>query len=546
MRFFRGLFVLLLVASLARDAAGEVASPPTLAAAVARAWSTGDCQRVLALVEDPPAMGTPEGVHLAVARCAALGGTLDRALRATGTVPAASPLAPWARRVEAEVLLSGPLGDLGDSAHARRAEALLEGLTLGGTEVRLLRARALVAQHRGLEARDDLRALLGEGGETAAEARYWLARAAEDRGDTEAALATYRASWTREAASPWADRSADRLAALGAPVPDLASAAGRALAAERLTVLARERRAAEALDLLHRIEAAGGPGTDPASLDEPAWLGRRASVCFSGRDYPCAVEAYSRLGSPALVSDPSLLFQHALATSRTGDGAGAAALYRTLLARFPATSEADLASFKIGYLAFDGGRLEEAVDAFRTHLARYPASRYADEARWFAGWCAWRTGEVASAHTWWDRLLSSQPTSSFAPAAAYWRARTKGPDEEERLLGAVLGRYPESAAGWFAAHRLGRSFGTAAAAIPPLPPLPRAWTDAHPAWAAADLLIAAGLDDLARSAIGPGDGGAREADGASRVAIARRLVSLGRVRAARALVGCRGALSADA
>ncbi len=536
---------LVLAAGLAAGrVAAEVASPATLAAGVATAWSTGDCARVLALVGDPAAVGTPDGVHLAVARCAARSGDLDRAFGATAAVPAGSPLAPWARRVEAEVLLAGDAPDtLVDPARARRAEAALGGIPAVGPEVRLLRARALVAQGRGLEAREDLRALLRLGGETAAEARYWLARAAEDRGDAEAALTTYRASWTREGGSAWSDRSAARLAALGSPVLDLGSAAGRALAAERLTSLAEARRAGEALDLLHWIEAAGGPGADPSAQDESAWLRRRASVCFDGRDYACAVDTYARLGSPDLVADPALLFQHALATSRAGDGAGAGALYRALIARFPATSQADLASFKLGYLAFDAGRHEEAVGAFRTHLARYPASRYADEARWFAGWCAWRTGEAASAATWWERLLAAQPGSPFAPAAAYWRARVQGGAEERRLLGALLARWPESGAAWFAASRLDRPWSTTAAAVPPLPPLPRAWTEAHPAWATADMLLAAGLVDLAREALGPDEG--TGADAGSRLPLARRLVVLGLGRRARALVDCRGPLSPD-
>jgi soluble lytic murein transglycosylase-like protein/TolA-binding protein len=499
--------------------------------ALRTAARVGDCARVLSLLGDPPPADLTDAQRLLAARCAARTGADQQAEALMAAALAAPTLTRWAALMEAEVhLASADPAALPSPADAAIAERALAHLGAGGLtpeldlRARLLGDKALIAQDRGLEARDDLRALLET--ELAPEARYWLAWAAEQRGEPGPAAAAYLATWIRHAASPWSERAAQRLAALGQPVPALDSAEGRAQALDRVQVLRQARHPAEALALLRLLEAAGSP--PDARL--------RAEICFEGRDYACAVEAFAALGSPASVG-PETLFDHAVATYRAGDPEGAARLYTALYQRHPGTPQGDEASFKIGYAAVDQGQLEEAIAAFEAHLGRFPSSRHADEARWYLGWCHHKLGHPAEAVAAWERLLKAHPTSSLAVGAAYWSAVDGPPGARDAALARVAERWPESGQAWFALQRLGRLTAVPAAPIPALPPLPAAYTAANPRAADADALLAVGLDDYARADLGAVIPAAKGADRPTRLAVARRLADLGEVQRARSLAG---------
>ena len=352
-------------------------------------------------------------------------------------------------------------------AEPEEAEKLLAGLKLTGAaalEVRLVRARAQINQGRSLDARPDLRALLNTS--VSGEARYWLAYGAETRGDIEPAVTTYQAAWAR-AVSPWDERAAERLTELGRPVPDFETVEGRKLALDRAKKLVKLHRAPEAIPLYDGItEATGDTST--------AWTYEVAFALFKAKDYPRSMEWMARLEptSGKAKGGVDTLFHYALGTSRTGDYDAAAVYYARLVELYPSTKTADTASFKIGYLDYDAGNLEQAIPLFWEHLKRYPASKHKDEALWFIGWSHYRLGQYDESEKALDRLLREHGGSSLAPGALYWKARIRGQNGdttgEDEALNRLVNSYPVSGHAWYAAERLGRTFAGTEPATPAL------------------------------------------------------------------------------
>jgi TolA-binding protein len=501
------------------------------ASAIKAAAMVGDCGAVVSALEAEAPESLDAAWLLLGARCSARTGAVDAAVAYAAKAQERGGLGHYPALVQVEILMATPSpAELPEAARAERAIAAIEALgPVSGLspELRLLRDKALIAAGRGLEARDDLRALLD--GDQGPEARYWLAYAAELRGDVGPAATTYLATWIRHAASPWAERSAARMAAIGQPLPQLRDAQGRSQAMQRVQVLMDGNHAEAALKLLRAIEAAGGSPPDARVM---------AEACFDGKDYSCAVAAYQRLGSPAAVGAETL-YKHALATYRAGDYQGAVHLYTALFQRYPSHGKGDTASYKIAYSALDQGLLDLTVTELEAHLARYPSSKHADEALWFIGWCHWKQGRPIEAVEAWSELVASHPKSSLAPGAAYWKARAQGGSGETMALLGVASGWPESGRAWFALERTEQLEAVAAVAHPPLPPLDAAFLGAHPEATVADALLAVGLYDLAAEALEPVAAAAKGASSATRMAVGRRLVEVGEIRGGQALAGVR-------
>lgn len=456
--------------------------------------------------------------------------------RQEGRLGQGGPLEPYARLLLARGAID---------ADPRRAEALLSGLSLpgeAGLELRLIRARAQIAQGRGAEAREDLRGMLS--GPQAAEALYWLARAAEARGDTPAATDAYRSLWGKHVSSPRSEEAARRLGELGAPVPDTTTAAGRELALARARALVKASRPAEALPLLHAA-------LPPAGARSAAQTHELAQATFQARDYPAALALLAQLQptESGAYGGADTLFDYALCTSRAGDYATAAERYARLVALYPGSAQADTASFKIAYLRFDAGDLAAAIPLFQEHLARFPSSKHKDEALWFMGWSSYRLGDLDGADRHLARLAAEHPGSSLTPGAAYWGARILGrrgdAGGERAALERVLSRYPESGHAWFAAERLGRSFpGLGAFTVPALP---AAFLDAHPEVRSALALGAAGQWAWARELLLGVRAAAAAADRTTTLAFAHALLDAGAFQQAQALARphCGSARSGD-
>jgi len=475
--------------------------------AVRDAVATGDCATVVPLTEGLPGADA----RLVRGRCQLALGEAEAAARTLADIDE---------------------GVYGDVAALYRARALLQldqpqqsldaahGHTLPGDEglqLRLVRGRALIALGRSLDARPDLRELLDT--DVGDEARYWLAVGGEDRGDTAAAIATYRAVWFMSVRGPWSERAAERLAALDHPVPRFETAQDLALVDKRIDALAGAHRHGEALELRRRLHQVRPQG--PLTM---AW------ACFRGRDYAASVRWYRKaLGAPESASgSPSRLFHYALATSRTGDYDTAAIIYRRLIAQHPGHDRADTASYKLGYLHADRQEWAQATERFAEHVAARPTSRHLDEALWWMGWGAYVEGRDDDARAAWTRLRQARPSSSLVPATLYWTARSAGRSgnaaAERTGLERVLSAYPTSGYAWFAAERLGAVHPARPSAE--RPPWPSSLA-ARPEVQRAEALLAVGMQDLARAELRPLAARASGLDRDERLALAWALIHAG-------------------
>lgn len=443
-------------------------------AATAAPWreamATGDCRGVVVALPAPD----KDVERLAAARCLQRLGDSARAAELAAGVTG-HQLRPYANVVRAEALLA-----LDNPAGAAEA---LENCALPGSQEELLRGRALVSAGRSLDARDGLRALT-EIRSVAPEARYWLARGAEDRGERDAALDSHRAVWARSPSHPFAERAAERLAAMGAAVPDSGTPEGRALMMERARALLGEKQAGDALVLLDAVAA-----VEP--LDTEAERLFFADALFQAKAYARSRAAYDAL--PAARQRPATLFQYALTTARAGDYPAAELLYAELGRAFPESKEADEAAWKPGYMKHDAGDLVGAVTALGAYLDARPAGKFAWDARWFRAWDMHRLGRDIEAASEMEKLLGAWPQIDLAVAARYWRARIQG---DRKGYEQVLSLYPDSGYAWYAAMRLGRSWPSPPPAA--RPELPAAWVAARPGVATATLLVEAGMPDWAR------------------------------------------------
>lgn len=379
----------------------------------------------------------------------------------------------------------------------------IAGVTIDGPEDELLRGRALVDAGRSAEARDGLRSLLD--GPAGAEARYWLALGAEERGEFDAATTTYRGAWTRYPTSPWAQKAAERLAALGKAVPDTSGPEGCAVALQRAAALVDASLAAEAVPLLEACDVVAPPST-------AAQMRARAGVYFAAKRYADAAGWHRSAGTTTASS--AELFQFALATARAGDYRGASELYGHLVQRFPAADEADEASFKPGYMHHDAGELPEAVEAFGRYLSAWPRGAFAADARWFTAWDLYRLDRKADALRAMRAVVDNHPASELAVAARYWTSRIVGDDE---ALKELIAEHPDSSYAWFAAKRTRQRLPVPAAA--PEVSLPESWLAAHPKARVGIQLARAGLADWARPLL-RGDAAAAKSSGSNTLAVA--------------------------
>jgi soluble lytic murein transglycosylase-like protein len=427
------------------------------------------------------------------------------------------PLAKWARLALARKLSKSNPAEL---------TFLLEGLAFpgeAGEEARLLRAQALVALGRSLEARPDLRLLLN--GKHGPEARYLLSVGAEDRGDLPAAQKTYESLWAKFPASPWALAAEKRLAEMGKS-PSIATQAGQALLLLRARTLVKMNRPKEAVVLFKRLLEKG-------VLSGTTDLLEFAMANFWARDYAGAIaiwETLDPINSKQITAEA--FFHYALAISRAGDYPRAAEVYTALSKRFPGTRRGDLASYKIGYLDYDAGNLPEAISHFRAHLKSRPSSKHADEARWFIGWSYYRAGQMAEAKTAFSTLISKHPNSGLAIAGRYWLTRVEQSQGNtvaaRKGMEDLLRRHPHSGYAYFAAQRLGRDMGAPKASAVSQPAIEKD----SPLHEGA-LLIESGWMDWARDALSTQREAMKRAPSADRLVYAHLLLAAGDYKRAR-------------
>ncbi len=478
------------------------------------ALKVGDCEAALA----QKASASEQAESLALARCAL---ELRRPDEVLELVPLSGDLASYGKLLAAEAHLQkgAPLA----------AAEVLEGVSLpgeAGQRASLVAAQAWIQAGEPIKGRDLLRPLLtgalaGAGyqasptGADPAEVRWWLAQNAVVRGESAAAVPVWKKIWTRNPTSPWAAKAAEQLGAQGISVPDASDVAGRALISERMATLKKKHLYPEALALHDLLPGDGSQ----------AGIGRTAKLCFKAKDYPRAVSLYDQLSSPS----SSQRFHHALAVSRTGDYERAGQIYRSL-AESDRGSNGDQASYKLGYLLYDEGSLEQAIPELQAHLRRFPSTAYGDSTRWFIAWSYYRLGKTDDARVAFKGLMSS---GSLAPQARYWLARL---DEQEGELESanagyeeVLRRWPFSGPAWFSAQRLGRSYD--ARQLETLPT--GAWS--HPALERGEALARVGLSGWARAELAGARSSAKSAGKTATLAYAQALSEANDFTGARSL-----------
>ena len=140
------------------------------------------------------------------------------------------------------------------------------------------------------------------------------------------------------------------------------------------------------------------------------------------------------------------------------DDGAAFRLYRQLVARFPASSDAVEARYAIGRIQQEAGHYDDAFDTYDRLAREQPRASVASEARWRAGWVRYLRGDLPGAANYFERLADDGP-SNVRMAAEYWAARIRGILQDpgaEAALGALASEQPATYYGALAAARLGR------------------------------------------------------------------------------------------
>jgi len=481
----------------------------------------GDCRVALADLSGPAAMSTAQGQadHLALARCALSAGDLDKAEEWAALDPGAA-LGGYGLLIQAEARLAR-----GDAAGAAN---LLNGLTLpgpAGRRARMMLGRAQVEMGSYNAGKNTLNGLLQgklagpaklaePGGADPADLRWWLAQGAIRRGEPKAAHGVLISLWTHNPTSPRSAEAEAWLKEQGVDLRDTSTSDGRSRVKARARSFEKLRLYKESLALIEPL---------PRNDSDPATIRRMARLCFRAKDYTQAVSWYARIPDPSAKER----FDHALGMSRTGDYDAAAKLYTALYTSLPATEQGDTASYKVGYLSYDAGDLDKAVPLLREHLQRYPSSNHAAETRWFIAWSLYRQGDLAAADAAMSDVLRFHGKSSLAAGAAYWKARIAQDRGDEATARSgyqrVRNSWPYSGYAWFASWRLGETFDTRTPGKAPAAP---ASLSGKPGWDRGNALAQVGLDDWARTELGPlvaASKGSKE----GRLAMAHALITAG-------------------
>ncbi|MBF0106337.1 MAG: transglycosylase SLT domain-containing protein [Deltaproteobacteria bacterium] len=166
---------------------------------------------------------------------------------------------------------------------------------------------------------------------------------------------------------------------------------------------------------------------------------RVAYGTFKYRDYKTAASLYEgllRSGNHQL-SEPEILKQIAQSYARHDQFEKAIDTYRSILKKYPQSSEASFANFKLGFIYFDAEQYKTAAQYFEKFLTK-GAKWQRDSARWFRVWSFYLTGDHAFALAEIDARLKEPGTSKGDKITlTYWKARLfdkQGKKEEARAL----------------------------------------------------------------------------------------------------------------
>lgn len=161
-------------------------------------------------------------------------------------------------------------------------------------------------------------------------------------------------------------------------------------------------------------------------------------------------EARAAYGKAAASGDPRAAAEALYARGRTAWNAdqddAAAADFRRLSERYPASERAPEAVYALGRIAEARGSVDRAARRYASIAQRYPSSKVAEESAWRAGFVRYRAGDTAGAAAAWQKL-------SARDDALYWagRALAKGgrADEARRAFGRLAARSPRGYYAWW-------------------------------------------------------------------------------------------------
>jgi soluble lytic murein transglycosylase len=493
-------------------------SPAWAADPVTEALSVGDCSGALGARGEQPVTGA---TALALAHCQLKLGQPAEALSTLSQMKSARLLA-YRKALEGQARLEAGQPDAAITAlsTALSKPALQEPLR---SQVRFSLAMAKVKRGDLEGARAALNALLTQrlsaagrlpspGGLDPAEVRWQLAETAVRRGASARAVPVWRTIWTRNPTSERSAAAESRLKAAGAD-PHRSPA----LILERVQTLEKLFRYSEALTLRERLPA-GHAARGPRTI---------ARASFKARDYARSAQLHAAL--PSRNADENLRL--ALARLRSGDYAGTMTQYRAMAA--PGQGTAEMATWKLGYTAYDRGLMDEATAQLGAYLKRYPSGRYAQRARWFRAMAALRAGDAPTAKTRLAEVAKRHPKQAIG--ATYWlgslAAGAGDTEAAQQYFQTVLRRWPSSGYAWFAADRLGRTWARRARVDPPPPPAALQGD----AWAIGTALSQAGLQAWARPHLESLSARAKGAGKQGALALAHALIEAGSYTKAKAL-----------
>jgi soluble lytic murein transglycosylase len=409
-----------------------------------------------------------------------------------------------------DVALRSPIGDhlrliLAD-AHARRGELAAARTVVSAIPERhadsRLAPRALLMS-AGLAARagDEagaqaaLKRLLDaypESREVPA-ALYLLGQTAETLGQRDNAVQTYRQLRVLAPTTGWADGASDRLAAL--------SAAG--VAVPPLTLDQR-------VDRAERLLRGGVPKTAADEAEriadearDPSIVVRALRIVADGARRLGRYDAAAKAIALAISRVPperqvALRLEQARLLLRAGQRERA---FEVLAKVAASGSEADAAEalWMRARALEDAQRPADAAAVYRTLAARYPKREVAGAALWRLGWNAYLKGEAREAAQHWAKAADTGNRAYRLPSL-YWRARAV---EEGRnraaaapLYAQVMAEAPRSYYGVLALGRTGGA-GVIAASKVTLPADPAEALANDPGFARVDLLRRIGLVESA-------------------------------------------------
>ncbi|HEX5971799.1 MAG TPA: transglycosylase SLT domain-containing protein [Gemmatimonadaceae bacterium] len=200
---------------------------------------------------------------------------------------------------------------------------------------------------------------------------------------------------------------------------------------EELTVA----RAAADNDLASRAVQGFTSAAKSAPLSQRDLYAYSGALMGAGRESDAAKQ-YALITEPSLA--PRASYQRARALVRAGSGSAARSALRSTATRYSnVPSVAAPALLLLADLQVDDGNISGAARSLAEIGARYPSSSQAPLARFRAGLVAWQSSASRAASTF-DTLFTRYPKDDEADAARYWAGRAY-----ERM-----GRHAEAATRW--------------------------------------------------------------------------------------------------